>query len=112
MVFNDLNMLLISDFNAKEQGIRNEFIKVNGLTLLKLRDILFELGYIYKEDLENNTYIAIIGGGTFKKNKSIAIFNLTEEGLKIAIYAKEGLIKQNTAEGVINEFRKRIEKYI
>ena len=112
MKYDSLNKELIAEFSAKEKNIHDETFKVDGFSLMKLRDILFGLGKIYSEDIENNKYIAYIYGGFFKKNRATAIFKLVDDEILVAIYAKEGLFNQHTCEGVINEFRKRIEKYL
>ena len=88
MDYQILNKELINNFGAKEKEILNEFFEVEQLNLMKLRDILLGLGKIYKEDLEQNIYIAIIDGGLCKKNKAVAGFCLTKEGLSVAVYAK------------------------
>ncbi len=112
MKFDLLNKELISAFKVDEKKIRNEILNVNNLPLIKLRDILLSLGSIYREDLDQNMYLAIIYGGTKHRNKANIALKLLDGELFISIFAKEGLIKQNTCEGVINELRKRIEKYI
>lgn len=90
----------------------NEEWQVNGLTILKLRDIIISLGQIYYEDLENNIYIASICGGFLKKNPATTAFKLESGRLTIAISANEGLIKQDTCEVVIHEIRKKMESFI
>ena len=112
MDYKSLNNELISTFEVKENKIVNETFKVKQMGFLQLRDILLGLGRIYKEDFESNIYTVIINGGFRKKNKTISMFKLTEEGISVAMYAKEGLINQHTCEGVMDEFRRRIEKYL
>lgn len=112
MDYNLLNKELINNYEAKEKKIKNISFKVKNLTILKLRDILLAWGYICKEDLEKKIYIAQVRSGFLKMNKAIIILNLSDDELKVAVYAEEGLFGQKTSEGVLNELKGRIGKYI
>lgn len=109
--YSSINKKLIDVCGAKEKKIVNDTFAVVGLTLLKLRDILVRMGKIHLEDSENSIYVAIIPGGFAKRNYATVVLQLNEDNVKIAAYADEGIIKQHTSEGVINEFRKCIEQY-
>lgn len=112
MEINQLKELLIANYHAKEDMIQSYEITVSQLSFLKLRDIIIsDLGKIDFEDLENQLYIAIIPGGILKKNSGVAVFNLNENLLKIAIYSREGIIQQNTSEDILNEIKKAIQKF-
>lgn len=87
-------------------------IKVSNMTLIRLRDVLTEIGKIYKEILDRQTYVAVISGGFFKKNHAVMSIELLDDELNIAVYADEGIINQHTCEGAINEFRRAIKEYI
>lgn len=107
-----INKILIKNTIVKEDKIVNKSIKTNGLTFIKLRDVLFKLGKIHKEILEDNIYIAVINGGLLKKNKAYVVLQLYEKELIIASYADEGILNQHTSGGVIDEITRNIGQYI
>lgn len=107
-----INKRLMDVCDAKEKKILNTTIRVNGLSFVKLRDILIEIGKIHLEDIEANIYIAVIPGGFARMNYAVVAFQLLEDELIIAAYANEGIINQHTSEGVVDEFRKYIGQYI
>lgn len=108
----ELNKLLLDNINIRNHEVENVEWSIKGLRFLKLRDILIVIGKIAYEDLENQVYIAIINGGWFKRNRAYTAFHLSNDTLKIAITADEGLFNQHTCKGVLNELRKSLEKYI
>lgn len=110
--YRQINEKLINVCDAKEKKIMNKSFFISGLSMIKLRDILVEIGKIHAEDIQNGTYVAVIPGGFAKKNYAVTVFELSETEIKIAAYADEGIINQHTSEGVINEFTKRIEQYV
>lgn len=112
MDFKELNDILKNEADVKESKIKNTAINVHELQFLKLRDILIGIGKIYFEDLERQVYVANIGGGASKKNPVSMAICLGKEQLQISMYAKEGLINQHTCEGVINELKRLLQKYI
>ena len=112
MNFKELNEILTNEANVKKRKIKNTTINVTGLNFLKLRDVIMSIGKIYCEDLEKQVYVANIGGGISKKNPALMAFCLEDEQLQISMYAKEGLIKQHTCEGVINELKGLLQEYI
>lgn len=109
MGYIDIYKSFLNEFNITQNEITSDSIKVSDFTIFNLRDLLLELGTIYREDIDENTYIAKIKGGTLKKNEAIVLAVLDNLDLRIAIFAKEGIIKQKTSEGILNEIRKRIE---
>lgn len=112
MNFKELNEILKNEADVKESKIKNTTINVNGLKFLKLRDIIIGIGKIYFEDLEKQVYVANIGGGISNKNPVLMALCLEKEQLQISMYAREGLINQHTCEGVINELKELLQKYI
>ena len=107
-----LDELLINRVNAKEEKIIHNKYQVEGLAILKIRDILMIKGKIYLEDLENSIYLARINGGWRKRNPAYLAIRLVNNELCLSVYAREGIINQHTSEGVINDFKNTIEKYI
>ena len=111
-IFKDINIRLSQFCSISEEQINNRLVTVNGLTLLKLRDILIEMGTIIEEDLDNNIYAAYLPAGFMKKNLVITFFQLSESTLCLASYAKEGAIKQGTVEQAQTNFINKIKEYI
>ena len=107
-----INKFLCENTTAKMNHIENRMYSVTGLSMPKVRDLLFKLGEIQKEDLKNNTYIAMIPGGLFKKNCAVVLLELKKDQLRVAAYAEEGLINQHTVKGVLNELEENIKQYI
>jgi len=95
-------------------GPNTEFyeLKVEGLSFLKLRDILIDIGKIAFEDTENNIYIAEIKGGKFGKNPALVALELNETGLHIVMNSKEGVIDQKTNQDVIKRIENALEGFI
>lgn len=110
--YTEINKLLVEQCDAIAEKILNCSYQVQNLTIAKLRDILIMMGRIHFEDLEKNIYIALIPGGIRKKNTAYVVFRLVDDELHIAAYSDEGLIKQNTSKGVIDEIGKIFDKYI
>lgn len=115
MVFNELNKLLIEVGTIEDKrikDIKNVAFKVSNLPFLKLRDILLTRGQIFLEDLEKQIYCACINGGFGRLNPVLLVVQLKEDYMYISIYAREGLIKQHTSEGVLDEIRESLKNYI
>jgi hypothetical protein len=110
--YEKINRILKEACNLKESEITNKTYEVENLSMRSLAWILIEIGKVKKEDLENNIYIATIPGGIAKKNYAVVVLELSENELKLAAYADEGLINQHTSNGAINEFEKHLSKYI
>lgn len=107
-----LNEILLSKVVVNNQKIINSEWKVEGLSLLKLRDILVIKGKVLFEDLDQQVYVAAIRGGWLRFNTSFAAFHLCNEKLQIAVISDEGVFKQHTSEGVLNELKESLGKYI
>jgi hypothetical protein len=85
---------------------------VSNLKMEKIRDYLMLKGEIIQEDTVNKMYLGFIYGGFANKNKAFVCMRLSSNLLEIAIHAKEGIIKQKTIEGVINEFKDYFKEYM
>ena len=107
-----LNKTLSEWFGITGKDIESRVYNVNGLKILKLRDILIETGQICHEDLDKNLYVATIGAGFLRKNIAYMALQLRGNNLVISVAAKEGMIKQKTLMGAFDELEKRLEKYI
>lgn len=110
--FSYVNRILADNAPIDEWKIINQAIPVENLSLSKIRDVLLKIGKIQREYLAEQCYVAIIPGGFFKKNYAVVSIELRDNILFLAAYADEGIIKQHTCEGVINELRRNIQQFI
>ncbi len=108
----DLNALLVEITKTDARHISSKAFAVAGLSLKKLRDVLYKLGDIYFEDLENKVYVAGIKGGFAKMSLATVALRLDNDNLYISVSAKKSLIKQSTKEDVINELEHSLKGYI
>ncbi len=89
--------IISSDMEKESQSVICESVPFEK-TDLHIRDAILGLGTILKEDLENHYYITSVKTGLFNNVLAYAIIQRNEDKtVDIAIYAKEGLIKQNLA---------------
>lgn len=107
-----LNQILMDTAPVEEKKIVNQSFLVDGLSIIKLRDILIKIGKIQRESLEDRVYVAVIPGGFFKKNYAVVALQLFDKEMFVAAYADEGIIKQRTCEGAINELKRNIQQFI
>ena len=80
------------------------------LAFLQLRDVLLNIGTILEEDKDNNIYVAVIESGVMNANPCIVVTQLFENKAVMFGFAREGLIKQQTARKAINKLKKELEK--
>lgn len=76
------------------------------MSLTQIRDKIIGSGTILEEDFQNQIYVIAIMSGMGDMNEAIVVIQLYEKTLKIMAYAREGLIKQNTAKKAINKLLK------
>ena len=110
--YKNINNILKDVCDAKEASILNKTYRVKNLSMRTLAFILLEIGKVKKEDLDNNIYIATIPSGIAKKNNAVFAIELSDNILKVAASAAEGLIKQHTREGAVDEFERHLSQYI
>lgn len=88
---------------GKEKGMILKQAAVTKLTFAQLRDSLLGLGRILEEDFENKIYVISIAAGVADRNAAVVAVRLSGDSLDFAGYAREGLIKQHTAEQAIEK---------
>lgn len=88
---------------GKENGMIFRHITEKKLTFVQLRDSLLGLGRILEEDFENKIYVISIAAGVADRNAAVVAVRLSGDSLDFAGYAREGLIKQHTAEQAIEK---------
>lgn len=75
----------------------------SGISKLKLRDHLMEIGMILEFDEEASIFVVAINAGFGNRNPAIVGLMLRDEMLYAAAYAKEGLIRQGTAQKALQK---------
>ena len=108
----EANKTLCKLCDADFTKIINKSYHVEGMSLIKLRDILTIAGQIHKENLEEGYYLASIPGGFFKRNFAFFLAYYMDNEILIACYAQEGIIKQHTARDAFDEFERQIKNFI
>ena len=86
-----------------------EFISEGDITILSLRDALITAGNILEEDLETNTYKAVIHLGNSNLKTALAVARIEEGKAHVCTYAKEGLINQHMAKKAITKLKTLLE---
>lgn len=92
----------------KEKDIEERITDVKEMTFINLRDCLIGLGTILEEDFDLNVYIISVQAGVVNKNNAIVAVKLNNNKLYMFGYAREGLIKQHTAEKAMEKIEKKV----
>ncbi|MBQ9488501.1 MAG: hypothetical protein IJU80_01055 [Lachnospiraceae bacterium] len=108
----ELDQLLIEIFQVNPKNTERHVFKVCNLKILKLRDVLVQIGHICQENLEKQEYVATMGAGFRKANIAYLAMRLEEDKLYISINAKEGFVNQHTCKGAIHELKKKLGEYV
>ena len=98
----------INDIEKARNEVRMESIVVRNNKDLFIRDSITGMGTILKEDLKNHYYITTVKVGILGNVFTQAIILRKGENAEIAVYAHEGLIKQNLAGKTIEKLRKAL----
>lgn len=99
---------IISDIEAAKNELRTETIKLKSPEDLFIRDAITGLGTILKEDLEKHYYITSVKVGMMGNVLAYAIIQRNGGNAELAVYAHEGLIKQNLAGKAIDKLKKAL----
>lgn len=97
----------IGDITIKKAAtkLKKEFhvvkIKIDKGSIVTIRDDLEKVGKILEENKKDNYYLLSVGGGAFNLNPVICIVKIDKDITNVIGYAKEGLIKQNSARKAI-----------
>lgn len=86
-----------------DKKVVTDSVPDNGISKLKLRDYLMEIGTILEFEVHTDVFVAIINSGFANKNPAIVGLKLTNGMLYIVAYANEGLIHQGTARKAIQK---------
>lgn len=97
----DLYKKLRTYMNFNEKDVVYKEIVVSDMTLMQLRDSLIGIGTILEEDLQEQVYVISIMAGVANMNAAVIAVKLSQNVIKFAGYAREGLIKQHTVDKAI-----------
>ncbi len=86
-----------------------ETIDCKGLRFKQLRDKLLLIGTILEEYEQNKTYVAVVNAGIKNGNPCIMVTNLAADQVTIYAFAREGIIKQQTAKKAIEKLKSILE---
>lgn len=96
-VFYELTDKIRSHSKIDDKKVITDSVPSNGISKLKLRDYLMEIGTILELEERTSVFVAIINSGFANRNPAIVGLKLTDSMLYIVAYANEGLINQETA---------------
>ena len=96
----------INDVERAKNEIETKEVKLRKPTDLFIRDSLMKMGTILKEDLNEHYYIAEIKTGFLGNNHTQTIVLRQDEMGIIAVYAREGIIKQHLADKTVEKLIK------
>lgn len=102
-IFYELTDKVRSHSKIDDKKIITDSVPSNGISRLKLRDCLMEIGTILELEEHANVFVAIINSGFANRNPAIVGLRLTDSMLYIVAYANEGLIHQETAKKAIQK---------
>lgn len=97
---------IINDIAKAKKEVIVDNITLKNPKDLFIRDAIFGLGTILVEDLENHYYISSIKSGAFGSVLTYAVILRQDAQAQIAVYAHEGIIKQNLANKTIEKLKK------
>ena len=95
----------INDIEKARSDVSVEKITLKKADDLFIRDAITGFGTILKEDLENHYYITTVKIGNFGNTLTQAIIMREEASAEIAVYAREGLIRQHLADKTIQKLK-------
>lgn len=95
----------IGDIEKAQNEVSTEQIQLRKENDLFIRDAITGYGTILKEDLEKHYYITTMKMGAFGNVLTFAIIQRNGVNAEIAVYAHEGLIKQNLAAKTIQKLK-------
>lgn len=98
--------------SKKEGEIFVKIIDIDNFTFLNVRDFLFGLGDILEENFEETYYILRLSSGMFNKNKVIILVKWEVEKILLYGCAREGIIKQHTAEKAVKKLSEKLESHL
>ncbi len=97
----------IKQFDVTEDGIERYEKRIESLSYLKIRDVLWKIGKVLEEDTELCVYTATI---KCRGNTAFMVIHYERESIFILSYAREGIIKQHTNQRAVQKLIMELEK--
>lgn len=107
----DLCKKLRTYIDLKEKDVVYKDIVVFDVTLMELRDSIIGLGTILEENIQEQVYVISIMSGAANMNAAVVAIKLSQNVIQFAGYAREGLIKQHTADKAIEKIKNAVRQY-
>lgn len=101
--FSELKSKMSSYSNFDKASVITISAPCNGISEMKLRDHLIEIGTILEYDEDASIFIAAVNAGFGNRNPALIGLMLQGKTLYAAAYAKEGLIHQDTAQKALQK---------
>ena len=79
------------------------------ITPVIFRDAIIKTGTLLEEDILTGTYVGIISAGIANSNKCYICGKVSKDTIYLIAFAKEGLIKQDTAAHALKELSNTLE---
>ena len=98
----------IDDIDKAKNEVMTKQIPLRKPDDLFIRDAITGIGTILLEDLENHYYIITVKVGAFNNALTQVIIYRNGNSAEIAVYAHEGLIKQNLSEKAMDKVKKAL----
>lgn len=95
----------IDDIEKAKGEVKTERIALRKENDFFIRDAITGMGNILKEDLEHHYYITTVKMGMFGNILTHAIILRDGAEAEIAVFAREGLIKQHLADKTIQKLK-------
>lgn len=101
--------IVTTNIEEESKFVTTEQIKFEKANDLHIRDAIFGMGTVLKENLDEHYYITSVKTGLFNNVLAYAIIRRNEDKTAdIAVYAKEGIIKQDLAGKAIGKLKKAL----
>lgn len=107
----DLCRKLRTYIDLKEKDVVYKDIVVCDMTLMQLRDSIIGFGTILEENIQEQIYVISIMAGTANMNATVVAIKLSKNVIQFAGYAREGFIKQHTADKAIERIKDAVRQY-
>ena len=98
----------INDIDKAKKEVRVTTVLLKNPSDLFIRDTVMKMGSVLQENLDEHYYITTVNIRTLGKVSTQAIVLRNGESAEVAVYAHEGLIKQNLAKKALDELVKAL----
>ena len=97
------------DLEALKNDVVTDTVQLRKPTDLFIRDAITGMGTILLEELDEHYYITTVKVGLMGNVLAQALIHRNDTAAEIAVYAREGLIKQHLAEKALEKLKKALK---